>query len=366
MNPLISLLEHGQSLWLDYIRRDLMTGGKLQAMVEDDGLRGLTSNPSIFEAAINGSFDYDASIREITRRNPDITAERLYERLAVEDIQMAADILRPVFLESSGDDGYVSLEVSPHLAYDTATTISEAERFWKLVNRKNLLIKVPATRQGVAAVEKLIADGVNVNATLMFSMDHYEGIAMAYVNGLKRNATPSALASVASFFVSRVDTAVDAALEKIGTPEALALRGKVALANSHRVYRRFQEVFHGETFAELKSSGARVQRPLWGSTSTKNPAYSDILYVEDLVAPETVNTLPMATIDAFRDHGEVKRTIMDQFQTAKEVFDSLERLGVDMDAITEKLQADGVKAFADSYDKLLSALNAKMKVVAVK
>jgi transaldolase len=366
VNPLISLLEKGQSLWLDYIRRDLMTSGKLRKMVEEDGLRGLTSNPSIFEAAINSSTLYDDSIREIAGSERGLSAEQVYERLAVQDIQMAADVLRPVFDETEGVDGYVSLEVSPHLAYEDEDTVSEAKRLWGLVDRPNLLIKVPATRQGIAAVETLIADGINVNATLMFSMEHYEGVALAYVNGAKRAAKPASLASVASFFVSRVDTEVDKALDNVNTTQARSIQGKVALANSQLVYQRFLEIFHGSQFADLKAKGTRVQRPLWGSTSTKNPAYSDVLYVENLIAPETVNTLPMATIDAFRDHGEVRALITDMFDHADETFATLADVGVDLNSITGKLQVDGVKAFSASYDKLLKSLESKMKVVAVK
>ena len=366
MNPLIALQEQGQSIWLDYIRRDLMTSGELKRLVEEDGLRGLTSNPTIFENAISKSSDYDKSIQAITSADRDITTEALYEKLAIEDIQMAADILKPVYDSSDGADGFVSLEVSPHLAYDTAGTVAEARRLWEAVDRPNLLIKVPATRDGTPAIETLIAQRINVNITLMFSLAHYEAVASVYIRGLECNAHPEKVASVASFFVSRVDTAVDPLLEAVGTPEALAIRGKIAIANSQRVYGRFREIFYGEAFAPQKARGGRVQRPLWGSTSTKNPAYSDVLYVEALIGPDTVNTVPLDTLNAFRDHGKVLPTLLEGLEEAHQNLAKLPEMGIDLDAITEKLQVDGVAAFAASYDKLLAALDEKRKATAVR
>lgn len=361
MNPLIALQEQGQSIWLDYIRRDLMTSGQLKRLVQDDGLRGLTSNPTIFENAISRSSDYDNSIQTITSAHRDITIPALYEKLAIEDIQMAADILKPVYDSSEGADGFVSLEVSPHLAYDTDGTVAEARRLWGAVNRPNLLIKVPATRDGIPAIETLIAQGINVNVTLMFSLAHYEAVASAYLRGLEHNAHPEKVSSVASFFVSRVDTVVDPLLEAAGTTEALALRGKIAIANSQRVYSRFREIFYGDAFAAQKARGARVQRPLWGSTSTKNPAYSDVLYVDTLIGPDTVNTVPLDTLNAFRDHGQVRPTLLEDLEDAHRALNKLPALGIDLDAVTEKLQVDGVAAFAASYDKLLAALDEKQK-----
>jgi len=360
MNPLKELGEQRQSIWLDYIRRNLIRSGELKRMVDEDGIRGVTSNPTIFEKAIAGSTDYDEALREMLARDGNVEVEKLYEPLAIEDIQMTADVLRPVYDATNGDDGYVSLEVSPHLAHDTQRTISEAKRLRTAVNRPNLMVKVPATSAGIPAIEQLIADGLSINVTLMFSMVHYEAVARAYVKGLERCATPAKVASVASFFVSRVDTAVDKELEKNGTAEAKALLGKIAIANSKVVYRRFMEIFHGEGFAALRSRGARVQRPLWASTGTKNPAYSDVLYVENLIGPETVNTLPPDTIDAFRDHGKIPgATVKTGFDEADAALASLAKLGINLDAITDKLQVDGVAAFSASFDQLMGALEKK-------
>jgi transaldolase / glucose-6-phosphate isomerase len=360
MNPLKELLEQGQSIWLDYIRRNLLSNGGLKRLVDEDGLRGVTSNPTIFEKAIAGSTDYDDALRQMLAKDPNIDVGKLYEPLAIEDIQMAADVLRGVYDATRGEDGYVSLEVSPHLAHDTEGTIHEAKRLRAAVDRPNLMIKVPATPAGIPAIEQLIGDGVNVNITLMFSMRHYEAVARAYINGLQRAADPSAVASVASFFVSRVDTMVDKALEAIGTPEAKALMGKIAIANSKVVYRRFLEIFHGEGFVSLRQRGARVQRPLWASTGTKNPAYSDVLYVENLIGPETVNTLPPDTLNAFREHGKVPgATVKEGLAEAEADLARLASLGIDLDAVTEKLQEDGVAAFAASFDQLMAALEKK-------
>jgi transaldolase/glucose-6-phosphate isomerase len=364
MNPLKELAEQGQSIWLDYIRRSLITSGGLKRLVEEDGVRGVTSNPTIFEKAMAGNTDYDEAWRARLAENPQIPVGKLYEHLAVEDIQTAADVLRQVYDATGGDDGYVSLEVSPHLAHDTQATIKEAKRLRAAVARPNLMIKVPATPAGIPAIEELIASGVNVNVTLMFSMGHYEAVARAYIKGLERSAEPSQVASVASFFVSRVDTMVDKALESAGTPAAKALLGKIAIANSKVVYRRFQEIFHGEGFAALRQRGARVQRPLWASTGTKNPAYSDILYVENLIGPETVNTLPPDTMDAFRDHGRVPgATVKEELAEAEAALAQLRSLGVDLDAITEKLQQDGVASFAKSFDDLMAALEKKRQAM---
>ena len=360
MNPLKQLEEQGQSIWLDYIQRNLISSGGLKRLVDEDGLRGVTSNPTIFEKAMAGSSDYDDAFRAMLAKDPGMDVGRVYEPLAIEDIQMAADVLRGVYDATNGADGYVSLEVSPHLARDTEGTIHEAKRLRAAVNRPNLMIKVPATPEGIPAIERLIADGVNVNVTLMFSIAHYEAVAGAYIRGLERCALPGSVASVASFFVSRVDTMVDKALEAIGTAEAKALLGKIAIANSKIVYRRFQEIFHGEGFVSLRQRGARVQRPLWASTGTKNPAYSDVLYVENLIGPETVNTLPPDTINAFRDHGKVPgATVKDGIKEAEADLASLSSLGVDLNTITEKLQVDGVGAFAASFDQLMASLDKK-------
>ncbi len=363
--PLVRLQREGQSIWLDYIRRNLITSGELRNLV-DEGLRGLTSNPSIFQKAIGETADYDRAIRALVEHEPSIDVKGLYEGLAIQDIRMAADTLQPVHAATGGADGFVSLEVSPHLAHDTPGTVAEATRLWRAVDRANLMIKVPATREGIPAIETLIGHGVNVNVTLMFSLQHYEDVASAYIRGLHRRAEPGAVASVASFFVSRVDTVVDRQLEAIGTTEALALRGKIAVANSKRVYRRFREVFHGAPFKPLRQRGARLQRPLWGSTSTKNPAYSDVLYVEELIGPDTVNTLPPATLDAFRDHGRVRATLVEGWAQADRDIQKLGDLGVDLDAITQQLQDEGVASFAESFDQLLSALDRKRQLMLVR
>jgi transaldolase/glucose-6-phosphate isomerase len=354
------LLAQGQSVWLDYISRGLLRSGELKRMVEEDGIRGMTSNPTIFDKAISGSADYDDGLRELLAREQGTDAGKLYEPLAIEDIQAAADVLRAVYDDTGGADGYVSLEVSPHLARDTEGTIAEARRLRAAVARRNLMIKVPATPEGIPAIEQLIAEGVNVNITLMFSMAHYEAVARAYIKGLERCSEPNKVASVASFFVSRVDTMVDRALENLGTAEAKALQGKIAIANSRTVYKRFEEIFHGEGFVALRQRGARVQRPLWASTGTKNPAYSDVLYVENLIGSDTVNTLPVETLRAFQDHGRVPgQSVKENLEEAVAALEGLSAFGVDLNAIAEKLQQDGVKAFADSFDQLMAALERK-------
>jgi transaldolase/glucose-6-phosphate isomerase len=362
MAQLKDLLAEGQSVWLDYISRQLLRSGELKRLVEEDGIRGITSNPTIFEKAMTGSADYDDAFRELLAQDSQLEIGKLYEPLAIADIQRAADVLHPVYEQTGGGDGYVSLEVSPHLAHDTAATIAEARRLRGAVARENLMIKVPATPEGIPAIEQLIAEGVNVNITLMFSMAHYEAVARAYIKGLERSQDPSKIASVASFFVSRVDTMVDRALESLGTPEARALLGQIAIANSKMVYQRFEEIFQGEGFVALRQRGARVQRPLWASTGTKNPAYSDVLYVENLIGPETVNTLPIETLRAFQDHGRAPGpTIRDNLSDAAAALQRLEALGVELNAVAEKLQNDGVKAFAASFDHLMAALEGKRR-----
>jgi len=364
MNPLKTLHKYGQSIWLDYIRRSLITSGELKRLVQEDGLRGVTSNPTIFEKAIAGSTDYDEDLRALLAENPQAAAPVLYELLALEDIRMAADILRPVYDETNGADGFISVEVSPHLAHDTKGTILEAKRLNALIARPNVMIKVPATLEGIPAIEDLIAEGVNVNITLMFSLRHYEAVAHAYIRGLERCSDPRKVSSVASFFVSRVDTMVDRALEKHGSAQAKNLLGKIAVANSKIVYRRFREIFYGEPFSSLRKRGARVQRPLWASTGTKNPAYSDVLYVEELIGPDTVNTLPPATLNAFRDHGRVRAATVEKgSEEAESALTRLKELRIDLDAVAEQLQVDGVAAFAASFDQLLAALGEKRKSI---
>lgn len=367
MASLHELRARGQSVWLDEIRREWLTQGELARWIER-GVTGVTSNPTIFERAITTSPAYDAALQAHLARDPEMETTALYEALAVEDIRMAADLLRPVYEATGGTDGFVSLEVSPHLAHDTGGTIAEARRLWHAVNRPNLMIKVPATPAGIPAIEDLIAEGVNVNVTLIFSPAHYEAAAEAYWRGLRRRAEAGrdlrSVASVASFFVSRIDTAVDRALEALGTPEARALLGRIALAVAKRIYRRFRERFLPHAFPDLAARGARAQRVLWASTSTKNPAYSDVKYVEGLIGPDTVNTMPLATLQAFEDHGRVPGdTILEGWEEAEADLRALDRLGIDLEEILERLQAEGVDAFRRSYENLLEALERKRTTV---
>lgn len=362
MNSLKGLQEYGQSFWLDFISRSFITSGELQRLINEDGLTGLTSNPSIFQKAISGSRDYDETINRFLQESPSANEHELYEHIVVEDIQMAADLLRPVFDKTQGADGYVSFEVSPHLAYDTDGTITTALEYWRAVSRPNLMIKVPATNEGIPAIEVLTAEGVNVNITLMFSQRHYEAVANAFIRGLSLHPKPSAIASVASFFISRVDTAVDKALAAIATPEALELRGKAANANARLAYRRYQEIFEGEAFAPLRNKGARPQRLLWGSTSSKNPAYRDVMYVEELIGPQTVNTMPVETANAFRDHGKLGARLLENVAEAEATIKRLMQLGLDLNVVGEQLQHDGVKLFADAFDQLLSSLKQKCQI----
>ena len=358
-NTLLELKAHGQSIWLDYIRRNLIASGELKRLVQEDGLSGLTSNPTIFDKAIAGSSDYDEQLQQLLAADPNMSPTALFDAIEIADIQAAADVLSPVYDRTEGADGFVSIEVSPGLAHDTAGSIAEARRLWQAVNRLNLLIKIPATPEGIPAILTLIAEGINVNITLMFSLAHYEVVANAYIGGLERNFQPHRVASVASFFVSRVDTAVDKELDKIGTPEALALRGTIAIANSKLVYQHFREIFSSDRWKALAKRGARLQRVLWASTGTKNPAYSDLLYVDSLIGPDTVNTLPPATLQAFRDHGTVRETVTEGVEQARAAIERLDKLGVDLNVITEKLQDEGVRAFSESMEKLLESLEGK-------
>ena len=359
MNHLLELQRQGQAIWLDYIHRNLITSGELKRLVEEDGLRGVTSNPTIFEKAIAETKDYDEALCKLLDARAGLYDRTLYEALAVEDIQMAADTLRGVYDELDGADGFVCLEVAPDLAHDTASTIAEARRLWKEVNRPNVMIKVPATPEGIPAIESLLAEGININITLMFSLSHYEAVAQAYLRGVEQASHAHGIASVASFFVSRVDTAVDRVMEALGAPDALALRGKIAIANTKLVYQRFREIFHGEAFAALRKRGARVQRPLWASTSAKNPAYSDVMYVEELIGPETINTMPLATLNAFRDHGRARASLQEGAPEPETALARLKQLGIDLNVITEQLQVDGVAAFNSSFYQMLAAIEKK-------
>jgi transaldolase / glucose-6-phosphate isomerase len=366
-NPLKALLDYGQSMWLDYIRRDLITSGSLKKMIEDDGLRGMTSNPSIFEKAIGESSLYDDILKSLASRN-DLDTTARYEQIAIRDIQGAADILRPVYESSKFRDGYVSLEVSPLLALKTQETIDEARRLWKAVNRENVMIKIPGTAEGLPAIRQAIGDGINVNVTLLFAQEVYEQVAEAYIAGLedlaKRGGNLKKMAGVASFFISRIDTLVDSLLEdklKSATDpkqQALlkSLLGKVAIANGKLTYQRYESIFSGPRWLALATQGAQTQRVLWASTSTKNPAYRDVMYVEELIGPDTVDTMPPATIDAFRDHGRLRNSLTEDVAGAQNVMDNLAKAGVSIKEVTTKLTADGVKLFADAFHKLLAAV----------
>jgi transaldolase len=341
----------------------MLAGGELASLVAD-GIRGLTSNPTIFQKAIGGSNLYDAQILEVLDADPGASAATVFEALAIRDIQGAADILMDVYDDSDATDGFVSLEVSPHLAHDTAGTIADAHRLWGRVDRPNLMIKVPATPAGVPAIEDLTAAGINVNSTLMFSLDNYVAVATAYVRGLEKAAEPTGIASVASFFVSRVDSKTDDALEKVGSDEALALRGKIAVANAKLAYRHYRDIFGDTRFGALAARGGRPQRVLWASTSTKNPAYKDVLYVDDLIGPNTVNTLPPATIGAFTDHGTIDANALTKdVAEAEAQIDALADLDIDFGQLTDDLQAEGVDSFSESFDDLLATLTDKMALL---
>ena len=362
-----ALREQSQSLWLDYIRRSLMTSGQLQRLIDEDSLRGMTSNPSIFQKAIGGTDEYDGDLQALIQQDPDADATDLYEQIAIADIQRACDIMRPVF-DAADSDGLVSFEVSPHLARDTEGTIEEARRLWNAVDRPNLMIKVPATKAGIPAIEQLISEGINVNITLMFSMDHYEATANAYLRGLERRVEngedPTGIHSVASFFISRVSRRIDAKFEELD-PDVDFHGGDVAIANAKVVYQRFKEIFYGDRFADLRDHGALVQRPLWASTSTKNPDYSDVLYVEELIGPDTVNTIPPHTLDAFRDHGTVRgNTVEEDVERAEQILTELADLGIDLDAVTETLQEEGIEKFAQPFDDLLATIEEKRQALA--
>ncbi|MBV9341405.1 MAG: bifunctional transaldolase/phosoglucose isomerase, partial [Acidobacteria bacterium] len=365
-NPLKDLLKYGQSVWLDYIRRDLITSGELKRLIEEDGLRGMTSNPAIFEKAIAGSTDYAEILASLRGRN-DLDAKARYEIIAIRDIQDAADLLRPVYEGSARRDGYISLEVSPYLARDTSGTLEEARRLWKAVGRPNIMIKVPGTSEGIPAFEQLISEGININVTLLFSQEVYQNVADAYIRGLERlvdrSMDPSGTASVASFFISRIDNSVDSLISARlksarGDEERKlkALLGKVAVANGKLAYERYLKTFSGPRWEKLKARGAQTQRVLWASTSTKNPAYSDILYVTELIGADTVNTMPPATFDAFRDHGQPRQTLTEDLPAAEAVMRGLAEVDISIHEVTSQLTEDGVRLFEEAFDKLLAAV----------
>ncbi len=365
-NAIQELHKLGQSIWYDNIERRLLENGALAKLIEEGDIRGVTSNPSIFHNAIAKSNDYDADLIPLAKNGKN--ANEIYEALAIADIRVATDLFRPLFAESEGLDGYVSLEVSPYLANDTDATCREALRLWKTVDRPNLMVKIPATKAGLPAIRQSIAAGININVTLIFSQERYLEVMEAYLAGLEervaRGLPIHSIASVASFFVSRIDTKVDAWLqEKIdaGQQKAASLVGKMAIANAKLAYKKFEEMFRSERFSILKAAGARIQRPLWASTSTKNPAYSDVLYVEELIGPSTVNTVPPKTLEAFRDHGQAEVTLQANLNDAEAAFNTFEALGLSFEKATAELEVEGVKAFADSFTALLEAVENNRK-----
>jgi transaldolase/glucose-6-phosphate isomerase len=371
-NPLKDLLKFGQSVWLDYIRRDLLTSGELKRLIEEDGLRGMTSNPTIFEKAITGGKLYDDLLNSLRSRT-DLNAKGRYEILAIRDIQDAADILRPVYDSSKRRDGYVSLEVSPYLARDTNGTIAEARTLWKAVGRENVMIKIPGTTEGIPAFQQAISEGINVNVTLLFAQEVYIHVAEAYIAGLeqfaKNGGDVSRMASVASFFISRIDSAVDAIIDAklkaskdVREQEQLkSVQGKVAIANGKQTYEKYQEIFSTPRWKALAAKGAQTQRVLWASTSTKNPAYRDVLYVEELIGPDTVDTIPPATFDAFRDHGKVRQSLTEDLASAHKTMEAAAKAGISMKEVTDKLTDDGVRLFSEAFGKLLDAVEKSSK-----
>lgn len=366
-NPLLDLESFGQSIWMDFIRRDTISSGQLQRWIEEDGISGVTSNPSIFEKAITESDGYDESIRDLILKG--MTSEEIFPSLAVKDIQNVADLLLPTYHRTDGRDGFVSLEVSPTLAQDTTGTIEEARDLWVLVNRPNAMIKVPATSEGIPAIRELTGEGINVNITLLFGLPRYQEVADAYLGGLEMLAAKGRplkqVASVASFFLSRIDTLIDPILEKkmkTDNPQAgIAehLQGQVAIASAKVAYEMYKEIFGSERFASLAKKGARTQKLLWASTSTKNPAYNDTKYMEALIGPDTINTVPVETLNAYRDHGHPEQTLDQEVREAYQLLDSLPSVGIDLDAVTQQLEDQGVEKFITAFNRLMASLKEK-------
>jgi transaldolase len=371
LNSLLDLESLGQSIWMDFISRGTISSGQLQQWIEGDGISGVTSNPSIFEKAITESEDYDESIRDLSLQG--MTSEEIFRSLAVEDIQRVADLLRPTYDRTDGRDGFVSLEVSPKLAYDTSGTIEEARELWALVNRPNAMIKVPATSEGIPAIRELTGEGINVNITLLFGLPRYREVADAYISGLEMRAAKEKplkdIASVASFFLSRIDTLIDPVLEekkKSADPRASTaarLQGQIAIASAKVAYEIYKELFSRERFIRLAKKGARTQKLLWASTSTKNPAYKDIKYVEALIGPDTINTVPIETLNAYRDHGHPEQTLAREVHRAYHLLNKLSIVGIDLNAITQQLEDAGVEKFIAAYDQLTDSIREKETAV---
>lgn len=367
-NPLLEVRDLGQSIWLDYIRRDMLISGKLRQLVEEDGLRGVTSNPQIFYKAITGGEEYTNAIKSLIMQGK--SAAEIYESLAFEDIRDTADVFRPVYEESDGNHGFVSLEVSPHLARDVDATVQQARKYWKALSRPNVFIKVPATEQGLAAIRQLIGEGININVTLLFGLERYREVAKAYMAGLEdrvgRGDSVSGISSVASFFLSRIDVLVDSTLEKMAGGEgekaglADSLRGEVAIASAKIAYQMYKDIFNSERFRSLAEHGARPQRVLWASTSTKNPAYRDVKYVEALIGPDTINTVPLETLDAYRDHGRTAPRLEEDVDKSHKVLKELAATGIDLKQVTQQLVEEGIEKFNNPYDKLMDALNERL------
>ena len=375
-NPLLRLAELGQSVWYDYIRRDLYQGPELRRLIDEDGLRGMTSNPTIFQQAIAATELYDDDVRRLGEQG--LPPAEIFEGLAVEDVSRAADAFRKVYETAGGDDGFVSIEVGPHLADDTAGSVAEAHRLWQRCDRPNVMVKIPGTAAGVPAIRQCLAEGVNINITLLFSIERYREVMEAYLSAFEARVAAGQpvdrLRSVASFFVSRVDTNVDKKLDAVaadaGRPErqrqlARELRGKTGIANARLAYRAFEEVFSGERYARLRERGASRQRPLWASTSTKDPAYPDLYYVEALIAPDSIDTMPRETFEAYKDHGVPRVRIHDDLDRAQDVLDGLAELGIEESQVYDELEQEGVRKFSDSYDSLLETLAEKEKAVRV-
>ncbi|MCL8007241.1 transaldolase [Gelidibacter japonicus] len=355
MNPLNKIQQHGQSIWLDLLDRNIMDSGKLQSLIDDDNLRGLTSNPSIFEKAISGSADYDDDIAKLSKNEDNNSA--IFFDMAIADIQRAADIFKPVFDKTEGKDGFVSLEVSPYLALDTDGTIEQARELWKKVNRKNVMIKIPGTKQGLPAIRECLREGININVTLLFGLPRYREITEAFMGGLedrlKEGHSIKDVASVASFFLSRIDVMVDPMLKE---KNANHLVGEIAIASAKKAYQIYLDMIASDRFKTLAAKGAQTQRVLWASTSAKDPSFSDVKYVEPLIGKDTINTLPMETIDAFRDHGKVADTITKDIDTSNKALDDLKNLGIDIDMITQRLENEGIEKFNKAYEQLLKSI----------
>ena len=372
-NPLLELKELGQSVWLDSIQRGQIRSGELRRLINEDGLAGETANPTLFDKAISHSQDYDDTIRDLAARGQ--SPLEIYEALAIEDVQMAADAFRLVYDQMNGSDGFVSIEVSPKLAYDTQGTIQEVKRFHQKLQRPNVMIKIPGTPEGLPAIEECLYQGININITLLFSLRAYEEVAQRYIRALQRRVSEGepihSIASVASFFVSRIDTLADQQIaEKLKTTsdpilqsKLESLQGRVAIANAEIAYQRFKALFGAPSFQQLQEQRARVQRPLWASTSTKNPNYSDVMYVEALIAPDTVDTMPLETLNAFRDHGHARLSMADDLDNAQRVLDTLSEVGLSLDKITDQVLGEGVEKFSASLDALLKSIESKSHVL---